>query len=240
MPKDEEKLEADPEGGAADQEQPGEENNKHDRKGSTSKGKQGEVLLFNKWSWENIEVSDMGLEMYINLEPKIVPHTGGRHEHKRFWKTNITIVERFVNKILSPGLIGRRIKGRKSSHQSGKKQKVLDIVEKAFTLVELKTGVNPIQVLVDAVVNAAPREETTRITLGGISYQQAVDIAPQRRIDIAVKNIVQAAIRTTYNSVKAIEECYADELIAAGSNNVNQSAALKRKDEIERIAVSAR
>ncbi len=207
---------------------------------STTSHAPDEILLFGKWSWEDLEVRDIGLVKYINLEPRMMPHTGGRHEHKRFWKSNLSIVERFVNKMLSPGLIRRRIKGRNSSEHMGKKQKALDILEKAFTLIELRTGRNPIQVLVDSIVNAAPREETTRITLGGISYQQAVDIAPQRRIDLAIKHLIQAAIRATYNSVRTIEECYANELSAAGSDNANASAALKRKDEIERIAVSAR
>ncbi|GAB4309413.1 MAG: 30S ribosomal protein S7 [Promethearchaeota archaeon] len=199
-----------------------------------------EVLLFGRWSWEGLEVHDVGLQRYINLTPRIIPHTGGRHEHKRFWKSQISIVERFVNKILSPGLIGRKVKGRGASNHMGKKAKVLEIVEEAFALVELRTGQNPIQVLINAIENSAPREETTRITLGGISYPQAVDIAPQRRVDLAIKNLVQAAIGSTYNSAKSIEECFADELIAAANNDLTKSKAIARKDEIERIAVSAR
>lgn len=199
-----------------------------------------EIRLFAKWTWSDVEVRDNSLANYIDLTPRLVPHTGGKHEHKRFWKSNISIVERVANKIMSPGLIGRKIKGRASSNHMGKKQKVLEILENCFTLVELKTGQNPIQVLVDALINCAPREETTRITLGGISYLQAVDIAPQRRVDLAIKNIVQAGIRNTYNNIKTIEECYADEIIAAARDDSNSSAAIKRKDEIERIAVSAR
>ena len=123
-----------------------------------------EIKLFNRWSFENLEVKDPSLIKYINLQPIIIPHSGGKHEHKRFWKTErVSIVERFINKMLAPGLIGRRIKGRNSSTNSGKKQKALKIVENAFSIIEKTSQKNPIQVIVDAVINSAPREETTRI-----------------------------------------------------------------------------
>ena len=84
-----------------------------------------EILLFNRWSFEGIEVKDLSLQSYINLTPVIIPHSGGKHQHKRFWKTeHISIVERFINKIMTPGLVAKRIKGRGSSHNMGKKQKV--------------------------------------------------------------------------------------------------------------------
>lgn len=202
--------------------------------------KSGEVYLFMRWSYEGVTVKDLGLKKYINLREVMIPHSGGRHEHKRFWKSNISVVERLVNKIMSPGLVERRIKGRGSSQHAGKKAQILAIIERAMSIVELKTGINPIQSLVDAIQNAAPREETTRISLGGITYQQAVDVSPQRWVDLALKNLVQGAIRATYNSVKTVEECYADEIIAAANDDNQGSGAIKRKEELERIAISAR
>ncbi len=202
--------------------------------------KKGEAKLYMRWPFENIEVSDPGLKKYLNLREVMIPHSGGRHEHKRFWKSNISFIERFANKIMSPGLVDRKIKGRGASSYAGKKAKILTIIEKAFSIIEIKTGKNPIQVLVDAISHAAPREETTRISLGGITYQQAVDVAPQRRIDMAIKFIVQGAIRAVYNNVKTVEECFADEIIAAANDDNNASGAIKRKEELERIAISAR
>ena len=199
-----------------------------------------EIRLFNRWSFEGIEVKDLSLQNYVNLTPVIIPHSGGKHQHKRFWKTeHISIVERFINKIMTPGLVGKRIKGRGSSHNMGKKQKIINIIYNAFAIIENKTGENPIQVLINAIENAAPREETTRISLGGISYQQAVDIAPQRRVDLALKLIVQGTVGLAYNNVKTIDELLANELILAGRNDTN-SRAVKRKDELERVAISAR
>lgn len=197
------------------------------------------VKLFNKWSFENIEVRDFTLENYINLRPIIVPSSCGRHEHKRFWKSNISIIERLLNRLLAPGFIASKIKGHKSSYNSGKKNKLIKSIKTAFTLIEHITGGSPIQVLVDAICNTAPREETTRIAMGGISYASAVDIAPQRRVDLALKYLVQAVGSRTHNSLHNFEENLAQELTMA-SKNSQESRAIKRKDEIERIAVSAR
>jgi len=199
-----------------------------------------DIKLFNKWSFENLEVKDWTLESYINLRPVIIPHTAGRHEHKRFWKTSkISIIERFVNRLLAPGFIGSKIKGHKSSYSSGKKSKLLRNLENAFTLLELNTGHNPIQVLIDAICNTAPREETTKIAMGGISYASAVDVSPQRRVDLAIKYLVQAIGAKSHSNEKQLAVNLAQELVLAASDS-QESRAIKRKEEIERIAVSAR
>ncbi len=199
-----------------------------------------DIKLYNKWSFENIEVKDWTLENYINLRPVIIPHTAGRHEHKRFWKTTkISIIERFVNRLLSPGFIGSKIKGHKSSYSSGKKSKLLRNLENAFTLLELNTGQNPIQVLIDAICNSAPREETTRIAMGGISYASAVDVSPQRRVDLAIKYLVQAIGSSSHSSERPFAANISRELTLAAQDSI-ESRAIKRKDEVERIAVSAR
>jgi len=199
-----------------------------------------DIKLFNKWSFADIRVNDITLQNYINLKPIIVPHSAGRHEHKRFWKSSkVSIIERFNNRLLSPGFISGKIRGHKSSYNSGKKSKLLKSIENAFTLIELLTDQNPIQVLIDALVNTAPREETTKIAMGGISYASAVDIAPQRRVDLAIKYLVQAIGARSHSNVKQFEENLAQELILA-ANDSQESRAVKRKDEIERIAVSAR
>ena len=199
-----------------------------------------EIKLFNKFSYENIEIRDPTLTNYINLKPVIIPHSAGRHEHKRFWKSSkVSIFERFINRLLSPGFIGSRIKGHKSSYHSGKKGKLLTSMKNAFILIELKSGENPVQIMVDAIVNTAPREETTKIAMGGISYASAVDIAPQRRVDLSLKYLVQAIGARTHLSENIFEENLAQELMLAAKNS-QESRAVKRKDEIERIAVSAR
>ena len=204
---------------------------------STSKA---EIKLFNLWSFKEIEIKDYTLINYINLKSIIVPHSCGKHEHKKFWKSQkVSIIERFINRLLSPGFIASRIKGHKSSYNSGKKSKIIKNLKTAFILIEHLTGQNPIQVLIDAIINTAPREETTRIAMGGISYASAVDIAPQRRVDLAIKYLTQAIAARSSGNLKNFEENIAQELIMAAKNS-QESRAVKRKDEIERIAVSAR
>lgn len=186
-----------------------------------------EPKLFGKWSYEGIEVRDPGLKRYICLKSVIVPHTGGRHEHRRFGKAEVPIVERLINKMMRPG------------RNTGKKHLVYNIVKHAFELIYIRTGINPLQVLVRAIENAAPREDVTRIMYGGITYFVAVDVAPQRRVDIALKHIAEGARQCAFNNPKSIEECLADEIIAA-ANNDPKSYAVRRKEEIERIALSSR
>lgn len=198
------------------------------------------IKLFDRWEFDNVEISDFTLEKYINLKPIIIPQSCGRHEHRKFWKSSkVSVVERFINRLLSPGYIAGKIKGRKSSYHSGKKNKLIGSIKTAFIMIDHITGENPIQVLVNAIMNSAPREETTRIAMGGISYASAVDIAPQRRVDIAIKYLVQAIGSKSHDNIKSFQENLAQELILAAKNS-QDSRAVRRKDEIERIAVSAR
>ncbi|MBD3195830.1 MAG: 30S ribosomal protein S7 [Candidatus Lokiarchaeota archaeon] len=198
------------------------------------------VRLFNSWSFDDVEVRDWTLERYINLKPVILPHSCGRHEKKTFWKSQkVSIIERFINRLLSPGFIGTKIKGKKSSYNQGKKNHVIKAVKNAFILINLRTDQNPIQVLVDAICNTAPREEVTKIAMGGISYSSAVDIAPQRRVDLAIKYLVQAIGTSSHSNIKSFEENIAKELVLTGQNS-QESRAIRKKDEVERIALSAR
>ncbi len=199
-----------------------------------------DIKYFGKWSVEDLEVKDLGLQRYINVIPKIIPHSHGRHEHKRFRKSNVNILERFINRLLAPGLSKRKGGGRKSASISGKKVKTIRIVENVLELIHLRTGKNPIQVLILAIENAAPKEETTRISYGGIVYQQAVDVAPQRGVDLALKFLVEGSFRASFNNPLTIEEIIAQELIMASQNDPSKSNAVRRMQEKERMAQSAR
>jgi len=186
-----------------------------------------EVKLFGKWSYEGIEVRDPSLKKYICLKPVIVPHTGGRHEHQRFGKGKVPIVERLINRLMRHG------------RNMGKKHLAYNIVKKAFDMIYLQTGENPVQVLVRAIENAAPREETTRIMYGGIIYHVSVDVSPLRRVDLALRHITDGARNCAFNNPKPIEECLAEEIMAV-ANNDPKSYAISKKEEIERIALSSR
>jgi small subunit ribosomal protein S7 len=186
-----------------------------------------EVKLFGEWSFKGIEVKDLGLQRYVSLKPVVIPHSMGRHEHKRFRKASINIVERLANNLMRPG------------KNAGKKAKVMNMVHHAFQIVNLRTGKNPIEVLVKAVENSAPCEDTTRISMGGIAYHLSVDVAPQRRVDLALRHLADGARQAAVNNPRSIEECLAEELILAGNNDMKSFAVAKRH-EIERVAQASR
>jgi small subunit ribosomal protein S7 len=186
-----------------------------------------EIKLFGKWDISSIEVKDLGLKACISLNPTSAPHSCGRHEHKRFGKLKVNIVERLANRVMRPGKNG------------GKKTLAINIVSAALDLVALKTNDNPVQALVRAIENAAPREEVTRISYGGISYPQSVDASPQRRVDLALRFITDAARNASFSSNKPIEECLADEISLASTLDP-KSYSVQKREEIERIAISAR
>ena len=196
---------------------------------------------FGKWSADGIEVKYPGMERYLLLEPPLVLHTGGRMASKPFGKTRVSIVERLINKVMRSGPGVRKLGGKviRGAGACGKKHKAYNIVRRAFELVEERTKRNPIQVLVDAIQNCAPREETTRISYGGITYHLTVDSSPLRGMDIALKNLAAGAFASSFRNRKSIGECLADELIMA-SNYDFKSFAIARKEESERIAKGAR
>lgn len=188
---------------------------------------QDEIKLFQKWSFKDIQVTDIGLQRYLNLTPMVTPHSMGRHEHQRFRKAKVNIVERLINNLMRPG------------KNAGKKAKTTNIVKQAFEIINLRTGKNPVEIIVKAVENSAPCEDTTRVSFGGVVYHLSVDVAPQRRIDLAIRHISEGARAASLNNPRSIEECVAEELILAASNDIKSYAVAKR-NEIERIAQSSR
>jgi small subunit ribosomal protein S7 len=186
-----------------------------------------EIKLFQKWSFKDIKVEDIGLQRYLNLTPMVVPHSMGRHEHQRFRKAKVNIVERLINNLMRPG------------KNAGKKAKVTNIVKEAFEIINTRTGKNPVEVLVKAVENASPCEDTTRISYGGVVYHLSVDVAPQRRIDLAIRHITEGARLASKNSPRSIQEALADELILAANKDI-KSAGVAKRNEIERVAQSSR
>jgi len=196
------------------------------------------IKAFDKWDTEGIKVEDKGLQNYITLSPKIVPKTGARYVGNRFHKSKIFIVERLINKIMIPGHKSKK-HFRSSSHITGKANNAYKIVEKTFGLIQARTKQNPIMVFVKALENAAPREEIITIEYGGARYPKAVECAPQRRIDIALRYFTQGSYQKSFNSKKSIEECLADEIVNAYNLSQN-SLAVSKKLELERQADASR
>ena len=165
----------------------------------------------------SIEVKDISLTDYIQVRHAVyVPHTAGRYAKKQFAKGRMPIVERLVNSLM--------MKGR----NNGKKLMAVRIVAHAFEIVHLLTDLNPIQVLVDAIVNTGPREDSTRIGSAGTVRRQAVDVSPLRRVNQAVSLLTIGTRESAFRNIKSISECLADELINAAKGSSN-SYAIKKK-----------
>ena len=193
------------------------------------------LLLFRKWDTTEIEIKDLGLKTAISLKQVIIPLDFVRSSLKRYNKGQVNIVERLANKLMHFGKKYAKNTGR----QGGKKHHSLNIVKTAFEIIHLKTGKNPVEVLVRAVENSAPNEDTTRIVYGGTVYHVSVDVAPLRRDDLALRFIADAIKEATFSNPKPIEEYIAEHLILA-ANNDPLAPSIKKKNELERVAQASR
>ena len=181
--------------------------------------------LFGVWSVDDISYDDESTRRYINVTP--IAHTQGRHSDKQFKKSELSIVERLINRLMQ------------TEENTGKKQQATRIVRDAFDIVHERTDENPVQVLVTAVENAGPREETVRLKYGGISVPQAVDVAPQRRVDQALKFLAEGVQGSSFKTPTPAAEALASQLTGAANYDV-QTYAVNQKEEKERVAAAAR
>ena len=193
------------------------------------------LLLFRKWDTTDIVINDIGLKTAISLKQLIIPLDFGRSALKRFNKAEVNIVERLANKLMHFGKKYAKNTGR----MGGKKTHSLNVVKTAFEIINLKTGKNPVEILVRAVENSAPNEDTTRIVYGGTVYHVSVDVAPIRRVDLALRFIADGVKEATFSNPKPIEEYLAEHLILS-ANNDTTSPSIKKKNELERVAQASR
>ncbi|MEC7098970.1 MAG: 30S ribosomal protein S7 [Candidatus Thermoplasmatota archaeon] len=183
--------------------------------------------VFGKWDASEVTCRDPGLAPYVNLTTVGVPHTGGRHANAWFGKSKLSVVERYVNKLMRTG------------KYTGKKQGAMKAFEEALDTMAERSGDNPLQLFVDAICYAAPMEEITRIKFGAVSQPKAVDASPSRRLDIALRNLAAGAASGTRKSKRTLTQCIVNELTKASTGDVTAFAVAK-KEEVERIAASAR
>ena len=181
--------------------------------------------LFGVWDVTGIEYRDPSTKRYLTVTP--IAHTMGRHAGKQFQKSEVSVVERLINRLMQ------------TEGNTGKKQQTTRLVRDAFERIHERTDENPVQVLVRAVENAAPREETVRLKYGGISVPQAVDVAPQRRVDQALGFIARGAYNNSFKAPVDAVEALANELVGTANYDM-QIYAVNQKEEKERVAAAAR
>jgi len=193
--------------------------------------------IFDLYDLSEVKVEDPGLKKVINLEPKLILKSYGRQVQK-FGQAKINVVERLMNRVATAGHRGKKHKIILGG-STGKYSKNMKIVLEALALIQKRTNKNPVQVLVNAIENSAPRDEITVIEYGGARYPQAVDASPLRRVNLALRWIVHGASDKAFNKKKTIAQGIADEIILAAEQN-GESFALKKKKESEAQADSAR
>ena len=185
------------------------------------------TLVFGKWDASEVVCEDPGIASYINLQTVGTPHSGGKHANKRFGKHNLSVIERFINNLMRTG------------KYTGKKIGATKAFRLALDDLHGMTKTNPLQVFVDAIVNSAQREEVTRIKFGAVSQPKAVDTAPSRRLDTALRNLAKGAAQGTRKSKRTLSSCIVTEISKASQADPT-SFAVSKKEEVERIAASAR
>ena len=192
-----------------------------------SEAEAGKKLLFNLYDASEVKVSDPSLVRYVNLTAQIIPHSCGKISRQEFGKSNMMIVERLINRLMQ------------TENNTGKKQLAIRIVRDAFEIIHKKTKRNPIEVLVEAIGNSGPREETVRLKYGGINVPKSVDTAPMRRVDTAIHFLAEATLKGSGSGKKRASAVLADEIISASKGDM-KCYSVGKKEERERIAKSAR
>ena len=182
--------------------------------------------IFDKWDLTEVSIEDIGVERHVSLQSVSALHSGGRHAKQQFEQAKVCVVERLVNKLMM------------TERNTGKKLKAYKIVKTAFDLMYEDTKKNPVQLLVDAIQNVGPREETIRLRFGGILVPKPVDVTSQRKVDQALLFIAHGAQKCAFRSKRSIARCLADEILGAAKNAKCYSTG--KKEEKERMARAAR
>jgi len=195
------------------------------------------IKIFDIYDVSQIEIRDPALKPYINIVPKLLVKSQGRNIGK-FGKTKVNILERLANRIATAGHIGK-VHKIITSHSTGKYTRNMTIVLKALDLIGKRTKKNPVQVLVTAIENGSPRDEITVIEQGGARYPQAVDSSPLRRVDLALRWMVQGSHKKCFGKKKKMFEALAEEIVKASEGNM-ESYSMSKKNEAEKQADAAR
>lgn len=126
------------------------------------------------------------------------------------------LVTQFVNKVL----------------QRGKRSVAEAIVYEALSIVETRTGSEPVSTLKKAVDNVKPQLEVRSRRVGGATYQVPVEVRPRRSTTLAVRWMVGFSRQ---RREKTMAERLANEILDA-SNGVG--ASIKRREDLHKMAES--
>ena len=114
--------------------------------------------------------------------------------------------------------------------KDGKKSVSEKIIYGAFDIVSKKTDKSPIEYFHDALNNVKPSLEVRSRRVGGATYQVPMEVKPRRAQSLAMKWIVESAIK---RNEKTMKERVASEIMDAFNNKGN---AVKKREEIHKMA----
>ena len=117
---------------------------------------------------------------------------------------------------------------------NGKKSTVTRHIYKAIDLIAEKTGKEGIEVFETALKNVSPMMEVRPRRVGGATYQVPMEVAPERRVTLAMRWIINAS---RARSGKSFSEKLAGELMDAAEN---QGASIRRREETHKMAEANR
>jgi small subunit ribosomal protein S7 len=106
------------------------------------------------------------------------------------------------------------------------------IVYDAMTIIEQKSGAEPLSTLKRAIENVKPQLEVKSRRVGGATYQVPVEVRPRRATTLAIRWVVGYSRQ---RREKTMAERLASELLDA-SNGLGATA--KRKEDMHKMAES--
>jgi small subunit ribosomal protein S7 len=136
-------------------------------------------------------------------------------------KFNDTLVTRFVNDLM----------------YDGKKSIAYQIFYDAMDVVGAKmkdNEVSPVDVFKKALEKITPQVEVKSRRVGGANFQVPMEIRPERKVSISVKNLILFARK---RSGRSMADKLAAEIIAAYNE---EGGAFKKKEDLHRMAEANR
>ena len=114
--------------------------------------------------------------------------------------------------------------------KKGKRSTAEGILYGAFTVIEKRAKETPLAVFEKAVENVKPLIEVRSRRVGGATYQVPTEVAPSRKLALAMRWIIA---HSRARSEKMLKEKLAGEFIDAANN---RGASIKKKEDVHKMA----
>jgi len=131
---------------------------------------------------------------------------------------NSVLVSQFINKLM----------------MGGKKSLARRLLYDCFSIVEERTGKDPLETFEQAVRNATPVVEVKPRRVGGATYQVPVEVPDHRAKSLAIRWLLQSS---RARPGKSLSEKLANELMDAAKG---VGATIKRREDTHRMAEANR